>query len=535
MMERRLQLAKRLMNPAQSVLIVSVDENEVHRLALLLERIFSASKVQMVTALINPAGASIIDQFSRVDEHLLFVHVGAARPSRTTTDTTPGAEESVAATGNAGGLGEDSLEAGAKPRKFQWEPFQRSGGNARREDTKEKFFPVYIDEEQACIVGCGDSLALGVDRSTVDDAPTTTVQQWPIKEDGSEACWQLKPETFRLYLTDGRVRLGRRNARTGRWGISFLTKGHLRAIDEGELVVTGRDRQGSLVVEHAAGRLQSRVGKTMWTHGSYSATEHGSTLLRNFIPKRRFPYPKSLYLVEDALRYYVAGNPNALILDFFAGSGTTAHATMRLNREDGGSRRSILVTNNEISEKEAETLRARGFGPRDDTWKKMGIFEFITKPRITAAVSGSDVNDESIKGDYRFTHPFPMSDGFEENVAFFELTYEDKDIVRLGAAFEAIAPLLWLKAGGQGPRIDAVTNPWVLPAEGRYGVLFEADEWPGFVDAIRVATGATHAFVVTDSQAVFQRVASELPPEVEPVRLYESYLTSFEVNTGACS
>ena len=84
MMERRLKLAKRLLNPKNSALIVAIDENEVHRLALLLEQIFPASKIQMVTALINPAGASIIDQFSRVDEHLLFVHIGSARPQRST-------------------------------------------------------------------------------------------------------------------------------------------------------------------------------------------------------------------------------------------------------------------------------------------------------------------------------------------------------------------------------------------------------------------------------------------------------------------
>jgi adenine-specific DNA-methyltransferase len=86
--EKRLRLAKRLLNPASSVVIVAIDENEAARLRLLLEQIFPASKIQMVNVLINPAGASIIDQFSRVDEHLLFVHVGTARPQRTIADQT---------------------------------------------------------------------------------------------------------------------------------------------------------------------------------------------------------------------------------------------------------------------------------------------------------------------------------------------------------------------------------------------------------------------------------------------------------------
>ena len=129
-MERRLKLAKRLLNPSDSVLIVAIDENEVHRLGLLLQQMFTGCKVQMVTVFINPAGASIIDQFSRVDEHLLFVHIGAARPARTITDTTPGTSTFLTADGDA--------------KAFRWESLLRSGGNSRRQDTKAKFFPVWM-------------------------------------------------------------------------------------------------------------------------------------------------------------------------------------------------------------------------------------------------------------------------------------------------------------------------------------------------------------------------------------------------------
>lgn len=518
MMERRLEAAKRLMNPRESVLIVSIDENELHRLALLIERIFPSSKVQMVTALINPAGASIIDQFSRVDEQLLFVHVGAARPIRTVTDTTPGTST--------------LSDADGRVKRFGWEPFQRSGGNSRREDTKAKFFPVYIDESAGCIAGCGDSLALGADRARAPDPPAGCVQQWPIKSDGTEGCWQLSPETFRQYLSEGRVRLGRRNARTGRWGLSFLTKGHMRAIESGELVVAGRDANGALVVENAEGRVRTRIGKTIWTNGAFSATEHGSTLLRKLLPGRRFPFPKSLYLVEDALRYYVGDKPDALVLDFFAGSGTTGHAVMRLNREDGGRRRSILVTNNEVSEKEAASLAAAGHRPTDGAWRSLGIFEFVTRPRLTAAISGRTPEGEPISGDYRFVDPFPMADGFEENVEFLRLTYEDRDSVELGRAFPALSPLLWLKAGAQGPRVETAEDVWAVPDGGRYGVLFDADRWQGFAEAVRASSTLTHAFVATDSDAVFQRIVAELPSEVRCFRLYDSYLRLFELGGG---
>jgi adenine-specific DNA-methyltransferase len=521
MMERRLLLARDLLKPSNSVLIVSIDENEGHRLALLLEQIFRGSKIQMVTALINPAGASIIDQFSRVDEQLFFVHIGAARPIRTTSDTTPGTSTIADEDGTL--------------KKFQWESVLRSGGNSRRQDTKAKFFPIYVDEEAQRIVGCGDSLPLGVDRETAPEPPDGCFQQWPLKTNGSEACWQLSPPTFRRYLDEGRIRLGRKNARTGRWGISFLTKGHMRAIELGELVVTGRDRQGALIVENAEGRRRSQVGKTMWTNGAYSATEHGSTFLNRFIPGRKFPFPKSLYMVEEALRYYVGDKKDALVLDFFAGSGTTTHAVMRLNHEDGGHRRSIAVTNNEVSAEEAERLEEEGHQPGEEIWERLGIFELITRPRIEAAVTGRTPEGDAIQGSYRFRDEFPIASGFAENVEFFSLSYEDRDAIQLGAAFEAIAPLLWLKAGARGPRVGEKEGPWALPAGGRYGVLFEVDHWAGFTKALHDATGVEYAFIVTDSEALFQTVAAELPADVTPVRLYDSYLDSFDVKAEAAA
>jgi adenine-specific DNA-methyltransferase len=521
-MEKRLRLAKRLLNPADSVLIVAIDENEVHRLGLLLADVFPSSKVQMVTVLINPAGASIIDQFSRVDEHLFFVHLGAARPRRTVAHTTilPSSEQ------------DDTGVAKLKP--FSWESLQRSGGNSRRQDTKAKFFPIYIDEAQRRIVGCGDHLPEGEDREGAARPPAECVAQWPIKEDHTEACWQLSAPTFRQYLEAGRIRLGRKKA-NGSWGISFLTKGHIKAIADGELVSRGKDEAGSLIVEAAGDRARTRVGKTMWTNGAYSATEHGSTLLRKFLPGRKFPFPKALYAVEDALRFYVGDKPSAVVLDFFAGSGTTSHAVVRLNHEDGGRRRSIAVTNNEVSESEAKALATRGLSPGDADWDAHGIFEFIARPRLKAAFTGQTPDGTAIEGNYRFIDEFPIANGFDENLEFFTLTYEDPDRIQLGAAFEAVAPLLWLMAGAAGPRVDQIEDAWSLPEGGRYGVLFDANSWPAFCEAVRAAKGVTHAFVVTDSEAVFQRVVAELPDDVDPVRLYESYLNSFAINTGARS
>ena len=521
MMERRLKLAKRLLNPEGSVLIVTIDENEVHRLAMLLEQLFPSSKVQMVTALINPAGASIIDQFARVDEHLLFVHIGSARPQRTIAETTP--LRNI-------GHGDDEQDARTtKQRAFIWESLQRSGGNSRRQDTKAKFFPIFIDEKDRQIVGCGDHLPEDKSRRDIPAPPDGCVQQWPIKTDGSEACWQLSARRFLSYLEEGRIRLGRKK-RGGGWGISFLTTGHMKAIADGELVVKGRDSTGALMVEASERRGRTRVGKTMWINGCYSATEHGSTMLRRFIPGRKFPYPKSLYAVEDALRFYIGHKSDALIVDFFAGSGTTAHAVMRLNRQDNGRRKCILVTNNEVSRDLHARLRDKGLRPGDPDWEALGICEYITKPRIAAAVTGKSLDGSLIEGSYKFMDEFRMAEGFEENVEFFTMTYEAPRPVAHNRAFEAIAPLLWLRAGAYGRRIKKARPDFDVADT--YAVLFDLDASHEFLVAVAAVDSVRMAFIVTDDDRGFQMVCGELPVRVEAVRLYESYLTNFTINTG---
>ena len=103
---------------------------------------------------------------------------------------------------------------------------------------------------------------------------------------------------------------------------------------------------------------------------------------------------------------------------------------MRLNRQDGGSRQCISVTNNEVSAEEQSRLRKDGLRPGDSDWERLGICDYITKPRITAAITGRTPAGDSITGDYKFTDEFPMADGFEENAAFFTLTYESPLSVR---------------------------------------------------------------------------------------------------------
>ena len=295
--------------------------------------------------------------------------------------------------------------------------------------------------------------------------------------------------------------------------------------------MTGTRDDGSVEVEFGE-RGVRRTPKTVWNRGSHKAGEYGSTLIRRFTGERKFQFPKSLYAVEDALRIVAHDKPEATILDFFAGSGTTAHAVMRLNKQDGGRRRCISVTNNEVAADEQAQLRTNGVRPGDPEWEQWGICDYITKPRIAAAITGRTPDGEPIKGDYKFTDEFPMSEGFSESAEFFTLTYENPVAVSHNVAFARIAPLLWMRAGSCGARIEKIPNAGWAVVEA-YGLLTEPDEATPFVRAVRNATDLRIAFIVTDDDRRFQAIARRLPDGVEPVRLYESYLTNFAFSNGS--
>lgn len=207
---------------------------------------------------------------------------------------------------------------------------------------------------------------------------------------------------------------------------------------------------------------------------------------------------------------------------------------MRLNRQDGGCRQCISVTNNEVAADEQKLMRESGLRPGDPDWEKHGICDYITKPRIQAAISGKTPDGQLIAGDYKFNDEFPMSEGFEENAAFFTLTYERQLSVSHNRAFERVAPLLWLRAGSTDRIINTIPERGWDVAES-YGVLVALDEATAFLKAMSGIETVKIAYIVTDDDRRFQMICSHLPDHVAPVRLYESYLANFEINSGRCT
>ncbi len=509
-MERRLLLAKKLLNPEDSVLIVTIDEREIHRLGLLIEQIFPEANTEMVTIVINHRGVARNREFTRVEEYAFFVFFGSAGPALTTDDLLTGDPDDT-----------DGDEA------VRWERLIKGNNEARRQNRPNLFYPVLIDPANKRIVGVGAALPADAPRDSVK-VPSGIVAVWPLARDGSEKRWQLAPGTLKSLVAQGMAKVGAYDRRNDHWSILYLNRGQVERIERGEIAVTGRDANGVLELEQVARRR--RAGMTVWNRARHNAGYYGSGVLTALIPGRKFPFPKSLYAVEDTLRFAVANKPSAIVLDFFAGSGTTAHAVMRLNRQDSGRRQCISVTNNEVSSDEQTVLRARGLRPGDTEWEAFGICEHITEPRLRAAVTGRRPDREPLRGDYKFTDEFPMAEGFEENVEFFTMTYEAPRAVAHNRAFEAIAPLLWLRAGSQGRRVDTVADDFEVADT--YGVLFDLDASAEFVEALHKNDSVHVAFIVTDDEYGYQMVCADLPSHVESVRLYESYLNNFVINTA---
>ena len=255
-------------------------------------------------------------------------------------------------------------------------------------------------------------------------------------------------------------------------------------------------------------------------------------MIRALIPGRTFSFPKSLYAVFDAVRFFVANKPNALIVDFFAGSGTTLHAVNLLNAEDGGQRRCIMVTNNEVSDTEAKTLTKQGVKPGDPEWEALGIARYVTWPRTVCSIEGHNVNGEPLKGKYLGSDA-PMADGFKANAAYFKLGFLDKTSVRLGRQFKEMLPTLWMKAGCFGPcpalQEDLTPDMMLLP-ENHMAILNNDTQYTRFEELVNQEAAIQTVFLITDSDTDFRNMAKGLTaPNV--YQLYRDYLDNFRINS----
>ena len=511
MMQKRLRLAKDLLDPKDSVLIVTIDEKEYLHLGCLLEEMFPEANIQMVSTCIMPGGVSRGNAFGRSDEYIYFVMIGSASPVALQLS--------------------DEWLSGVKNTsrsKVHWEGLLRTGTNNMRSDRPNLFYPVLVSEDGKKFVGVGKPLKITEDRNTFE-APKGAVAIWPIHTDQTEGCWRISGETLLDLYEKHVVRLGGFTPRG--MAINYLKQGEYAKVINGIYKINGIKEDNSFDLDDSD-YTPSFIPSTQWTISSHDASRHGSGLLRKIFGDKIFSFPKSLYAEHDTIRFFVANKPNALIIDFFAGSGTTLHAVNLLNAEDGGHRRCILVTNNEVSDAESKELTEKGFRPGDEEWEKLGIARYVTWPRTVCSIEGHDVNGNPLKGSY-LGSDIPMSDGFKANAAYFKLGFLDKNAVALGRQFREMMPTLWMKAGAYGkcPTVDENTPDMLILPENRFAVLVDEKEYLTFSQRLNDCPEIETVYIVTDSEPGYREMIAAFEDK-NTYQLYRDYLDNFRINTG---
>jgi adenine-specific DNA-methyltransferase len=283
MMEKRIILAKKLLS-SRGVFICAIDENELHTIGLLLESVFGkAYEIHCIVVIHNPNGTQG-KNFSYAHEYAIFV--------------LPRGDKII-------GLQNRTDSPDIRPLR------DVSKGDNMRTDAKNCFYPILVKDNQ--IIGFGDVCDNSFHPSGMNVLRNDGVLEiYPIDASGNERKWVFARQTVESIKNELRVE----------WN---------------------KSRKAFDIIR----RKTMFTYKTFWDRKELNANIFGTKLLKNIIPDCPFDFPKSLYNVKDCIGAILTKNNNGIYLDFFAGSGTTGHAVLELNKQDGGHRKFILCTNNE--------------------------------------------------------------------------------------------------------------------------------------------------------------------------------------------
>lgn len=477
MIEARLKIAKKLLNPEDSVLIVTIDELEYHHLGCLLEQMFPEADIQMVSSVINPTGTQRPNSFNRTDEYLFFVRLGK-------NNICPVIED-------------------FQIKEVDWRTFRRQGSDNLRPTRPRQFYPIYVNDDSRIIVKVGDPITPDVDRFTVPSIPGCTTV-FPIKDDGTEMMWSTEPEETIRRLEKGYIRVGKYQPnKPQQYILQYLYSGKISDIENGIATVVGKHDDGSIKAFYMNGK--EVMPTTQWNYATHNAQTQGTSLLKKIYGESRFSFPKSLYAVHDALRYFLSNKPNALILDFFAGSGTTLHAVNLLNKEDGGNRRCIMVTNNEIGEPKEKELKPLGFRPGDEEWEKWGIARYVNWPRTKCSIQGVDVKGKPIQGDYITS----LTETKKTDRKFTQINFLPAD-----ANKKQKKALVTLINKQKDIKLPTLTEdvPFLVSEDDDYNasILFDINEAEAWLEALDGNSHITNLYIVAETDAAYKRVKTEV-------------------------
>lgn len=481
MMQSRLKIAREILNPKTGVLIVTIDEHELHHLRILLEQLFPKAFIQIVTIVINPKGVAR-GRFSRVEEYAVYCFMPEALVN--------GSEDSM---------------LGAKPitNKVRWASLLRSGTDARREDSKNLFYPILVDSINKRVVKAGKTLPFGQAPRLGEKIEGYDVA-WPIRSDLSEGRWMTSNETLNYLINKGYVSLGKFDPKRKTWGITYLNEKSREKIEAGDIEIISKDEKKNVVNVVYKGTFNREI-KTVWYRNTHDAGAYGSDLLSNILGKPgTFPFPKSLYAVKDSISAIVKNNPNALVVDFFAGSGTTLHAVNLLNEDDGGNRRCILVTNNEVSEKEENVLRKQGLFPGDELWEKNGICQSVTWPRVKFSIRGKRDDESIIEGEYITTKKIER----EVVRSFYQIDFTSIDLL---SSIKSKKQLVSLFGKGKIPKsLVKSYSRYIVSDKYTASILFDDNAYEEWISKLQDKEHILDFYIVTRDNNLFNEIKKKI-------------------------
>lgn len=295
MVRDRLALCRPLLRD-DGILCATIDDCQHKELRYLLGQLFGEDRVAgTVVIRVNPSGRPIPSGFGVAHEYAIF----AGRSKAAAVHKMPRTEAQLARYGECDERG-----------RYMWELFRKRGSESKRRDRPTLYYPLYARGETVRVPKMHWDEA---GRQWVTDEEPAGDERvlHPVDAKGVERRWRWKHEAVSRDLSQFRVRANR----------------------QGEIVVYYKYRPDA----------EGVIPTTVWTDAKYSATEHGTGMLKKlFSGYNVFDFPKSVFAVEDCLA--VSGvSGDALCIDPFAGSGTTGHAVINLNRRDGGGRKFILI------------------------------------------------------------------------------------------------------------------------------------------------------------------------------------------------
>ncbi len=304
MMNDRLDLGKNLLSDS-GFNLVTIDYAEFYNLGMITDNIFGVdSRVGIVTIFINPKGRQHERFFSSSTEYMI-VHAKDVNVGEFSRTTI---DDLKSAQFN---LKDDNGS-------YRLDEFARIRTSTQRSVKPKFYYPIYVSEDLQ-------------DFSLENKDGYTAV--YPVNESGEEYSWKIVPETFEKN-------------------------------NKQKIYVAKHSDTGKLRIYNKF--YEQQVYQNIWYDKKYFPEFQGTTLVKNILGEGMFSYPKSIYAVSDSIK--ITSNKNDTILDYFAGSGTTGHAVINLNREDGGKRKYILVEMGEY-------------------------FETVTKPRIQKVIYAKDWKD----------------------------------------------------------------------------------------------------------------------------------------------